>query len=311
MISLIARFILPLLALVLPLSAAEHPSVIKIGYQKWSSLGYLQAHKLLDKRLEPLGIKVEWISFPAGPQLLEALGVNGIVFGETGNAPPIFAQAAGVPFIYAAYKPANNHLDGIVVPKNSKIQSLKELKGKKVAVAKGSSSHWLLVKALESAELSLSDIEPVYLPPPDALPAFLSNRIDAWAIWEPYKTVVTTNNGARVLTESDGITDSYGFYLARRDFAEAHPDLIAIIKEEIAAIEKRNAENPQAASEEAASEIRIPVEVLLGITKKNKHGVLDITPEVIAHQQQIADKFLEIGLIQKKIVTSEALPAAK
>ncbi|MFT3991391.1 MAG: aliphatic sulfonate ABC transporter substrate-binding protein [Luteolibacter sp.] len=311
MSSFISRTFFLLLALSLPAAASEKPSSIRIGYQKFSTLSYVRSHKTLDQRLEPLGIKVEWIAFPAGPQLLEALGVNGIVFGETGNSPPIFAQAAGIPFVYAAYRPANNHIDGIVVPKGSSIQSLKDLKGKKVAVTKGSSSHWLLLKALESAGLTFQDIQPVYLPPPDALPAFLSNRIDAWAIWEPYKTVVVSKNGARQLTDSEGISQAYGFYLARRDFAENHPDLLKIIKEEIQTIEKRNDENKQAAAEEAAAEIRIPVDVLLSISQKNKPGIFDITPEVISYQQEIADKFLEIGLIQKKLVVSDALPQPK
>src|SRR5690606_34781749 len=125
--------------------ATENPKTLRIGYQKFGTLSILKARGTLEKRLEPQGVGVEWTHFPAGPQLLEAMNVGSIDIGHTGNTPPIFAQAAKTPLLYIASgipKPEN---EAIVVPKDSPIRSVKDLRGKKVALNKGSNVHYLLL----------------------------------------------------------------------------------------------------------------------------------------------------------------------
>src|SRR5690349_11196688 len=73
---------------------------LRIGYQKYGTLVLLKEHRTLERRLAPLGYDITWTEFPGGPQLLEALNVGAIDFGTTGEAPPIFAQAAGAPLLY-------------------------------------------------------------------------------------------------------------------------------------------------------------------------------------------------------------------
>ncbi|HCF26506.1 MAG TPA: sulfonate ABC transporter substrate-binding protein, partial [Cyanobacteria bacterium UBA11049] len=114
-------------------SASTASKVIKIGRQKYGTLSIVEAKGVLEKRLAPAGIKVQWLEFPAGPQLLEALNAGGIDVGHTGEAPPIFAQAAGAPLVYVAHEPPNPKGEAILVPKDSPIKSVAELKGKKVA----------------------------------------------------------------------------------------------------------------------------------------------------------------------------------
>lgn len=122
---------------------------LRIGYQKYGTLVLLKAKGSLEKRLKEQGIDVQWTEFPGGPQLLEGLNVGSIDFGVTGETPPVFAQAAGADLLYVAYEPPAPHSEAILVPKGSTIQSVKELKGKKVALNKGSNVHYLLVRALE------------------------------------------------------------------------------------------------------------------------------------------------------------------
>src|ERR1700759_4306729 len=154
--------------------------VVRIGYQKYGKLVLLKSRGTLEPRLKALGYDVKWTEFQFGPPLLEAINVGAIDFGNTGETPPVFAQAAGAPIRYVAYEPPAQKGEAIVVPKNSPLKSMAGLKGKKVAVAKGSNAHYLLVKALEKAGLKYEDITPVYLAPADALAAFDRGAIDAW-----------------------------------------------------------------------------------------------------------------------------------
>jgi len=167
----------------------ELPKVVKIGYQRASVLALLKSRGNLDKRLADLGVQVEWILFPAGPQLLEGLNAGAIDVGEVGEAPPIFAQAAGVPFVYIASEPPSPKAEGLLVPKDSPIKSIADLSGKKVALNRGSNVHYFLVKALESEGLKYSDIQPVFLAPADARAAFDGGSLDAWVVWDAYLSV--------------------------------------------------------------------------------------------------------------------------
>ena len=169
---------------------------LRIGVQKYGSLVLLKERGLLEQRLEPQGWTVTWIEFPGGPQLLEALNVGAIDFGTTGEAPPIFAQAAGAPLLYVGYEPPAPEGEAILVAKDSPIADVAGLKGKKVALNKGSNVHYLLVKALEAAGVAYTDIETVYLPPADARAAFERGAVDAWVIWDPFLAAAQAATGA-------------------------------------------------------------------------------------------------------------------
>ncbi len=150
---IVAALVLAILLLGIGPSFAQD-KVVRIGYQKYGKLVLLKSKGTLDEKLKPLGFKAAWTEFPAGPQLLEAVNVGAIDFGNTGEAPPIFAQAAGAPILYVAHEPPAPRGEAILVPKDSPIQSVGELKGKKVALNKGSNVHYLLLRALEKARYS-------------------------------------------------------------------------------------------------------------------------------------------------------------
>ena len=139
-------------ALAGPANSAEPLKELRIGYQKIGALLIVKEQKVLEQRFEPQGVRVRWIEFAFGPPLLEALGAGAIDYGYTGDSPPIFAQAAHANLLYAGAIPARGYGQAIVVPAASSIQGISGLKGKKVAVAKASSAHNLLVAALESVK---------------------------------------------------------------------------------------------------------------------------------------------------------------
>jgi sulfonate transport system substrate-binding protein len=287
---------------------AQSKGELRIGYQKSASLLVLQKSQgSLEKKLAPLGFGVKWIEFPAGPQLLEGLNVGSVDLGFAGEAPPIFAQAAGAKFYYVGHDPAAPQAEAIVVPKDSPIKSVAELKGKKVAFNKGSNVHYLLVRLLEKNGLKLSDVTSVYLTPADARAAFESGKVDAWVIWDPFTAAAERQVGARVLADgSGGIAQNYPFYLGERGFVEKNPQVIRAVFEDSVEKGRWLKANLRQAAELIAPLQGLPVDVLELSLKRYDFNVKPLTDEVIAQQQKIADTFLELKLIPKAISVKEA-----
>ena len=217
----IIKKIVATLAIIPVLSfGATEAKQLRIGYQK-SDPGFilLKSSGELEKKLEPLGVKVTWIEFPAGPQLLEGLNVGSIDLGTVGETPPIFAQAANAKIKYIGYKSAFPKAEAIIVPKDSSIKTVADLKGKKVALNKGSNVHYLLVKALEEAGLKYSDIQPTFLPPADARAAFEKGSVDAWVIWDPFYAAAETSLDAKLVQDGTNTVNNHQFYLAEESYA--------------------------------------------------------------------------------------------
>src|SRR5829696_5058746 len=207
-------------------TAQAQDKTLRIGFQKYGTLVILKERGALDKRLKSEGYTVEWTEFPGGPQLLEALNVGAIDFGSTGEAPPIFAQAAGAPLVYVAHEPPAPRGEAILVPKDSPIGSVADLKGKTVALNKGSNVHYLLVRALEQAGVADGEIQPIFLPPADARAAFERGAVDAWVIWDPFQAAAEAATGARTLADGTGLVVNHQFYVAERAFADQHGDAV-------------------------------------------------------------------------------------
>lgn len=281
-------------------------SVIRIGYQKFTDLDILRTRKNLEQRLQSSGGSVQWTLFQAGPPLLEAMNTGSIDFGGIGEVPPIFAQAAGAKVVYVSTKPPAPDTYGILVPKNSSIKSLANLKGKKVAFVKGSSANYLIVQALKSVGLQISDIQPAYLSAADARPAFEQGRIDAWVIWDPFLTVAQQSAGARVLTTGQGLGENRGFHLASRAFAEANPELVKIVQEELKKSEDWAKSNPKAIAQEYAPQLGLDEATLEKVARSRSYGVLPIDDSVLAKQQAIADTFFQLKLIPKQVDVKQA-----
>jgi len=289
----------------LPDTASAQDKVVGIGFQKYGNLILLKGRGGLESRLAPLGYKVEWKEFPSGPPLLEALNAGAIDFGHAGETPPIFAQAAGVPFVYAAYEPPAPQGEAILVSRDSPIKAVADLKGKKVALNKGSNVHYLLVRALENAGLKYSDIETAFLAPADARAAFERGAVDAWVIWDPYQAAAETAIGARTLTDATGLAPNRQFYLASRKLADTNPEVVDAIIAEIADIDRWASGREKEVATELSAGIGIPASVLELALKRQTYGVRPIDAETVRDQQHIADTFYALGLVPKPVVISD------
>ncbi|SHO65442.1 sulfonate transport system substrate-binding protein [Pseudoxanthobacter soli DSM 19599] len=288
-------------------TAAEPLKEIRLGFQKTSLPVIAQQQKLVEKSFEKDGVAVRWVEFAAGPPLVEALNVGSIDLGWTGDAPPIFGQAAGANFVYVAALPSNGAGEAIFVKPDSPIKTLADLKGKKVGVTKGSSAQNLLAAALEKAGVPYAEITPVYLSPADAGAAFASDKIDAWAVWDPFFAIAETRFHPRVLTTTKAELNVNTYFLANKTFAAEHPAAVTTVIDDLKAAAAWADANRDKVAEALHEVTGVPLEAQTIAANRQVFGIYPLTPEIIAEQQKTADRFASLGLIPKKIVVTEAV----
>jgi len=287
--------------------AEYNPKLLRIGFQKSASLLTLvKAQGALEKRFSAQGVEVKWVEFPAGPQLLEGLNVGAIDFGYVGEAPPIFAQAAGASFVYVGYEEPSPGAEAILVPKGTTIQRVADLKGKKVALNKGSNVHYLLVKLLEKHGLKYADIQPVFLAPADARAAFERGSVDAWVIWDPYAAAAEKQIDARILADGKGVVNNYQYFLAERQFAAKRADVIRQLFEELQTQGQWINKNYKEAATKLAVLQGLDAAIVEQSIRRSSNNIKAINGPVLTDQQKIADTFLELKLIPKEIKVKDA-----
>lgn len=280
---------------------------LRIGHQKgWLSI--LKARGTLEKELAPLGVGVTWTEFNAGPVQLEALNVGSIDFGDVGEAPPIFAQAAGAPLVYAGVTVPRPRLEAIVVPRDSAIKTVADLKGKRVAYNKGSNVQYFLVKLLEKNGLKYGDVQSVHLPPADARAAFEKGAVDAWIIWDPFLAAAQKTLDARLLVDASGIVNNRGYYFTSRDFATRNSDVLKIAIRQINDIDTWASKNKSAAAAELSKVLGLDTTITELYLGRSAYGTTPVNSAILAEQQSIADTFYELKLIPKKLNLLHAAP---
>ncbi|MCZ8221773.1 MAG: sulfonate ABC transporter substrate-binding protein [Acidovorax sp.] len=283
------------------------PRVLRVGHQKgWLSI--LKGRGTLGKRLAPLGVKVTWTEFNAGPVQLEALNVGSIDFGDVGEAPPIFAQAAGAPLVYAGATVPRPTLEAVIVPKDSPIRSVADLKGKRVAYNKGSNVQYFLVKLLEKHGLKYGDVQSVFLAPADARAAFEKGAVDAWIIWEPFLAAAQKTLDARLLADATGVVNNRAYYFTSREFSTKNADVLRIAIEEVNAIDTWASKNKDAAAAELSAVLGLDKSITELYLNRARFGTAPVTREILAEQQAIADTFFDLKLIPKKLNLLHAAP---
>jgi len=290
-------------------SKQQESTTLNIGFQKYGVLPIVKARGDLDKVLKEKGVTVKWVEFPAGPQLLEGLNVGSVSFGEAGEAPPIFAQAANSNLVYIANQPAAPLAEALIVPKDSTIKSIQDLKGKRVVLNKGSNVHYLLLKVLEANHLKLDDIQVVYLPPADARAAFEKGAVDAWVIWDPFFASAEKQLGAKVLATGQNLVNNHQFYLADRKFAEQHPDVLKAVVNELNTTTQWVSQHQTDAAKLLEKPTGLPLDVLNTSISRMGFGVTPISSEVAKQQQYVADAFYQQKLIPNKINIQAAILA--
>ncbi|MBJ9977646.1 aliphatic sulfonate ABC transporter substrate-binding protein [Pseudomonas sp. S75] len=303
------RHFITLLGLLTLCSAAlaADPQRLRIGYQKGSvTLVLAKQHRSLEQRFS--ATEVQWIEFPAGPQMLEALNVGALDIGSTGDIPPLFAQAAGADLLYIGAEPPKPQAEAILVRGNSPITTVQQLKGRRVALQKGSSAHNVLLRALQQAGLSLTDIQPIYLAPAEARAAFERGSVDAWAIWDPFYSAIELEGHARLLANGEGLGLSGPFYLGERGYFQAHSDFVQQVLQTLNEAEALTRSDPRGSVELLAGFMGLPENVMQRVLSHRPASPIGpLTASIIQAQQRTADLFLANRLIPKPVDVSLAV----
>lgn len=294
--------------------AEEFPSSVKqtevrIGYQKGSAfLNIVKARGSLEKGLTPKGVAVKWSEFTQGPPMMEAMNAGAIDIGVVGAPPPIFAQAAGTPIVYVASSLPSGKSQAVLVAKDSPIRTVADLKGKKVAVGKGTAGHYVIIKALETAGLTLDDIQPVYLLPPEARTAFEGGNVDAWVTSDPRYAEMERTGKARLLIDGGNIAEQRSYFIATRSFVDRHPDSVKALLEE----QKKDEEWAKSNRKETAQILEKATGVKAAnwewsFERRPSFGVIYMDDKIVAEQQQMADLFFNLKLIPKPVQVKDAI----
>lgn len=276
-------------------------STLNIGYQKAAlKLIVAKENQFFEKEFN--NVKIEWKEFPAGPQTLEALSVKSIDFGYTGDAPIVFALSAGKNLNYLGYEQSSRQAHAILLPSGSTITAITDLKNKRIALTRGSSAHNFLAETLKQANLSWSDIQPIWLSPSDARAALDKKAIDAWAVWDPYISAAEVDGNAKVLFESTSLPATYSYYLAQPEFIKDHPNdakkVLTVLNQTDEWIRTHKSEAAEILAKSTGLSIQIAQKVLNKKPIPNPVSVL--TPDVIQSQQEIADLFYGQQLIPNR-----------
>ncbi|MGE6258357.1 aliphatic sulfonate ABC transporter substrate-binding protein [Heyndrickxia sporothermodurans] len=283
---------------------------VRVGYQKGNTLNILKESGILEKTLAKKGYSVEWKEFTHGGTLLEGLFTGNIDFGHAADGSGINAQAAHKPLVYVGADLPNPEGVGILVHKDSGIQSIQGLKGKKIGVLKGGNHHYLAILALKDVGLNVDDVEWVYLnDAAQGRTAFETNKIDALASYDPFLAGAEIDLDTINLTEGkDYNYPNRTFYYANVDFNKEHPELVELILKAIDESDSWANKNKPEVVKLVSKMLGIDAAIIDKATARREYGVNKINKEIIAAQQKQADIYYEIGLIPEKIDVSKDMP---
>ena len=290
-------------------SSAKEQDTVRIGIQQsLSPLWIAKENGWFEEAFKEVGVDVEWVEFQSGPPQFEGIAANKLDFTEVGNTPVIGGQAADVAFKEIAATADGYKANAILVNKGSDIQSVDDLKGKKVAVAKGSSAFGFLYQALEQSGVDPEEVEIIQLQPDEARPAFENGSVDAWSIWEPFISIQLIENEAEVLVNAGDIgRSSLSFAIARTGIIEDHPELVDVFLQVFSKAAEWRMENKEEAVQ-LFSELRdLDPEVVDSVLTNTNTFAKPITKEFIDSQQDVADLLYELKAIEKKIDTSKVV----
>lgn len=305
---LAAGLALPTLSVATRSFAAGEAETLRIGYQKSSTLMiWLKSRETLEKALAPLNVRVQWHEFTSGLPLLESLNVGNLdLTADVADAVPPFALAAGASLTYYAIETPSPTAQAVVVKQDSEIRSIAQLKGQRVAFAKGAGAHYLLLEALAEAKLSLRDIEPAYLTPADARAAFERGAVAAWVIWDPFLAAVQRQANARVLRDGTGLASYRRFYLAATPYAKRRPDVLAKVYEELRSAGNWIKQNPGPAAAWNAPLLGLDAATVEAANARRTYQVQTVDAASLTEQQRIADAFAAQSILPRKVAVAQS-----
>ena len=282
--------------LMFPWVAGAQPT-LKVGDQQLQTRGILEA----SGQLKDVPYAIEWYNFPAAQPLGEALNAGAVDVGGLGDAPLIFAYAAGAQ-IRAVAATRSTPLDlAVIVPDNSTIHSAADLKGKRIATTRGSIGHFLIIATLERAGIAASDVNLVFLQPADAKAALAMGSVDAWSTWDPYVALGERRDHDRIIANGVNLSSGLSFEAANEASIKAHHDQIEDFVRRITIGEQWALQHPAEVAAIQSKVTGLPPDVLETAYRRAQIHPVAIDPKLIAEQQKTADTYLRAGVIKTQL----------
>jgi sulfonate transport system substrate-binding protein len=268
---------------------------LQVGDQKGNTEALLRAAGALDN----LPYQVAFSTFTSGPPQVEAAAASKIDFAISGNTPPIFGAASNAKVKVVSAYDGGGVGDQILVHADSPIKTVADLRGKTIAVGKGSSGHGNILGQLDKAGLSPSDVKLVFLQPADALSALTQRQADAWAIWDPYTAQAEAQLPVRSIAQAKDVTNGYWFGVAS-DQALADPRRNTALQDLLVRFEKAvrwAQDHPQQWSDSYAAAVGQDPKVAAVAQGRSLRLPTELDDEIVASEQNLTDLFAASGQI--------------
>ena len=249
---------------------------------------------------------LQWSEFPSASPLGEALNAGAVDVGALGDAPYVFALGAGASLkVVSIIHAEGRNTTAVVVPKDSPINTVADLKGKKIVTGRGSIGHYLAIKALATAGLTTQDVQFIFLLPAESRLVLDNGTVDAWATWDPYTTVVTSQSQARVLVSGNPLLSNHLYFAATQ---QAISEKRAQLDDFVARVDRAYAWANAHPNEYAAAQSKItglPLAVHVEVAKDTHLSPVVIDDSVISGLQATADIYQKEGLLPRHIDVSQ------
>ncbi|MET0334880.1 MAG: ABC transporter substrate-binding protein [Rhizobacter sp.] len=280
-----------------PFVRAQGKVVLRAGDQKGNLRALLEAAD----GLRDLPYDIQWSEFPAAAPLAEALNAEAVDFGPIGDAPLLFAIAAGTRIKAFAVSRSDAYGTAVLVRPESRFKTAADLKGKSIGTNRGSIGHFIALKALASAGLKPDEAQIRFIPPAEAKLALTQGSLDAWATWEPYTAIAETAGHARVLVNGRGQWSGLSF-LAGTDTALATKrDALSDFAQRVRRAQAWSYQNVPQFSAALGRIIGIPVEAARLQFERRATRWIAFDDQVLADQQKSADFYLGVGLLKQRL----------
>ena len=255
--------------------------------------------------------EIKWSEFPSASPLGEALNAGAVDVGALGDAPYVFALGAGASIkVISIIHAEGRNTTALLVPKDSPIKTAADLKGKKIVTGRGSIGHYLAIKALNNAGLTTQDVQFIFLLPAESRLVLDNGTADAWATWDPYTTVVTSQSNARVLVSGKHLLSNHLYFAAT---GQAIADKRVQLDDFVARIDRAYAWANTHPEQYAAAQAKItglPLAVHIEVAKDTHLSPVTIDDSVIHGLQATADTYVKEGLLSKHIDVSQGFDSS-
>src|SRR3954462_11147122 len=282
---------------------AADPIVLRVGDQKGGNRSLLEFSGFA----KDLPYKIQWSEFPAAAPILEALNAGALDVGHTGDLAFLTVFANGSPIKAIGAVRANADTQAILVRKDSPINSVADLKGKRLAGTRGGWGQFLIDATLEKAGYKVDDATFAPLGPVDAKIALVAGSIDGWAVWEPYVSYATLKDKARVVAHGEGLTPTITFIVASDSAIASKRAAVQDLVQRLNKARLWSLDHLGEYAKNTAELTKLPEDVLFSAYTAQRTSPIPIDENVVKEVQEASDRSTRYGILPKKLDVSKAV----